>query len=367
MKMKDKNIYSVIQRSVATKNPGSIKRMLPRSFASLWMTLLCYILASCSTTKNLPEGETLYTGIDKLEVVNEDETPAGVTALTEVEAALAYAPNNAIFGSSSMRWPLPVGLWVYNGFVKYQDKKGVGRWIFDHLGTQPVLMSSVNGETRAKVATNLLRDYGYFNGTVSYEEVPQKDPKKAKVSYVIDMAQPYFLDSIAYLRYPSVADSLIQATRGQSVLKSGENFSVIKLEEERQRLSTLFRNRGYYYFRPEFTAYRADTLQKPGYVSLQAVLQKGIPAEATKQYYIGNTSVYLTGYNDEPPTDTVRLGAMTIHYSGRRPGIRSSALRRSLFFQKGQLFSQDRQSFSQEAIARLGVFKFTEFRYALSP
>ena len=365
MKMKDKNIYSVIQRSVATKNPGSIKRMLPRSFASLWMTLLCYILASCSTTKNLPEGETLYTGIDKLEVVNEDETPAGVTALTEVEAALAYAPNNAIFGSSSMRWPLPVGLWVYNGFVKYQDKKGVGRWIFDHLGAQPVLMSSVNGETRAKVATNLLRDYGYFNGTVSYEEVPQKDPKKAKVSYVIDMAQPYFLDSIAYLRYPSVADSLIQATRGQSVLKSGENFSVIKLEEERQRLSTLFRNRGYYYFRPEFTAYRADTLQKPGYVSLQAVLQKGIPAEATKQYYIGNTSVYLTGYNDEPPTDTVRLGAMTIHYSGRRPGIRSSALRRSLFFQKGQLFSQDRQSFSQEAIARLGVFKFAEFRYAL--
>ena len=40
MKMKDKNIYSVIQRSVATKNPGSIKRMLPRSFASLWMTII---------------------------------------------------------------------------------------------------------------------------------------------------------------------------------------------------------------------------------------------------------------------------------------------------------------------------------------
>ena len=127
-----------------------------------WVGLLCILLSACSTTRNLPEGETLYTGIDKLEVVNEDKTLAGVTALTEVEAALAYAPNNAILGSSSLRWPVPFGLWVYNAFEKYQDKKGIGRWIFDHLGKSPVLMSSVNGETRAKVATNLLHDYGYF-------------------------------------------------------------------------------------------------------------------------------------------------------------------------------------------------------------
>jgi len=363
MRMMNKIRNIVIQRNVVTKNLGSIKCMFPRSFASLWMTLLCVSFMACSTTKNLPDGEILYTGIDKLEVVNEDETPAGIQALTEVEAALAYAPNNAIFGSSSMRWPLPLGLWVYNGFVKYQDKKGVGRWIFDHMGTDPVLMSSVNGETRAKVATNLLHDYGYFNGSVLYKEVPQKDPRQAKVSYVIDMARPFFLDSIAYLRYPASADSLIRATRSQSVLKGGENFSVLKLEEERQRLSSLFRNHGYYYYRPEFTTYRADTLQKPGYVGLQVVPKTGIPSEAKKQYYLGKTSVYLTGYNNEPPTDTLNLRTMTLYYSGKKPAIRPSALMRNFFFRKGELFSQDRQTFTQEAIARMGVFRYSEFRY----
>ena len=337
--------------------------MKMRNKNTLLVGLLCILMSACSTTKNLPEGETLYTGIDKLEVVNEDKTLAGITALTEVEAALAYAPNNAIFGSSSLRWPVPFGLWVYNGFEKYQDKKGIGRWIFDHLGKSPVLMSSVNGETRAKVATNLLHDYGYFNGSVSYKEVPQKNPKEAKVSYVIDMARPYFLDSIAYLKYPHYADSLIQSTRSQSVLKSGENFSVIKLEEERQRLSNLLRNHGYYYYRPEFTTYRADTLQKSGYVSLQVVPRNGIPAEAKKQYYIGNTSVYLTGYDNEPPTDTLRLRTMTFYYSGKKPGIRPNALMRNVFFRKGELFSQDRQTFTQEAIARMGVFRYSEFRY----
>ena len=338
-------------------------RMKMKNKNTLLVGLLCILWSACSTTKNLPEGEILYTGIEKLEVVNEDKTLPGITALTEVEAALAYAPNNAIFGSSSLRWPIPFGLWVYNGFEKYQNKKGVGRWIFDHLGKSPVLMSSVNGETRAKVATNLLRDYGYFNGSVSFQEVPQKNPKESKVSYIINMAQPYFLDSIAYLKFPHYADSLIQSTLSQSVLKGGENFSVLKLEEERQRLSGLFRNHGYYYYRPEFTTYRADTLQKPGYVNLQVVPRSGIPAEAKKQYYIGKTSVYLTGYNDEAPTDTLRLRTMDIYYSGKKPGIRPSALMRNFFFRKGELFSQDRQTFTQEAIARMGVFRYSEFRY----
>ena len=67
-----------------------------------------------------------------------------------------------------------------------------------------------------------------------------------------------------YLKYPPRADSLIRAAYDQRVLHKGDNFSVLKLEEERQRLSTLFRNNGYYYFRPEFITFRADTLRKPG-------------------------------------------------------------------------------------------------------
>ena len=36
-----------------------------------------FLLASCSTTKNLPEGEVLYTGIKKIEVTNEDKSKEG--------------------------------------------------------------------------------------------------------------------------------------------------------------------------------------------------------------------------------------------------------------------------------------------------
>lgn len=330
----------------------------------LWGALIMMmILAACSTTKNLPKDEMLYVGVKHMDIINEDKTPAGIQTLEEVEAALSYPPNYAILGSNSLRFPIPFGLWIYNDFVKYQEKKGIGRWIFNKLGATPVYVSTVNPETRVKVATNLLRDYGFFNGSVSYSVDTLKNPRKARLNYTIDMANPYFLDSVMYKGYPPRADSLIRATYKQRVLRKGENFSVLRLEEERQRLNSLFRDNGYYYFRPEFTTFRADTLQKPGMVSLQVVPRKGVPMEARRAYYIGKTDVYLTGYKGEEPTQSKTFGDITIHYHGDKPGVRETVLRKRFLFKEGELYSQIRQNYTQQALARLGIFKYAEFRY----
>lgn len=72
-------------------------------------------LAGCSTTKHLPEGEILYTGQKPMIVLNRSETSVGEIAMEEVEAALATAPNNSLLGSSTIRYPFPFGLWIYNG------------------------------------------------------------------------------------------------------------------------------------------------------------------------------------------------------------------------------------------------------------
>lgn len=118
------------------------------------------------------EGEILYTGIKKIEIQHKDSTKAGQTALEEIEAALAYPPNNALLGSSSIRTPFPFGLWIYNAFVKKEGK--LGKWIFNNLAAKPVLISTVNPDVRVKIAQNLLREYGYFNGTTAYITIPNE-------------------------------------------------------------------------------------------------------------------------------------------------------------------------------------------------
>ena len=71
------------------------------------LSVLLLMTVACSTTRNLPEDETLYVGVKNMEILNEDKTPAGVQTLEEVEAALSYPPNNAILGSNSLRFPIP--------------------------------------------------------------------------------------------------------------------------------------------------------------------------------------------------------------------------------------------------------------------
>ena len=93
-------------------------------------------------------------------------------------------------------------------------------------------------------------------------------PRKAKLEYSVTMNDPYTLDSIQYVHIRHRADSLIDATIGDRILHKGENFNVVQLQAERERISSLLRNNGYYYFRPDFITYQADTLLNPGKVAL---------------------------------------------------------------------------------------------------
>lgn len=323
--------------------------------------LAVIVLAACSTTKHLPEGEILYLGLKKVNIVNEDKSPAAENALEEVNGAISIAPNNAIFVNPNVRFPIPFGLWIYNRFERYE--KGFGHWIFKKLAANPVLISTVNPDTRVKVATNLLRDYGYFNGKVTYQVDSTRNPRAVKLSYDINMGKPYFIDTLEYRGFSAYADSLINANLSGRLVNKGDHFNVVTLNSERDRIIDLLRNHGYYYARSEFITFYADTLKNPGHVCIRMQPKNNLPPEALRTYFLGNTTVRLTGYNGEEPTDSIRLRDFTIHYAGKKPGLRFGVLRNRFIYRKGEQYSLRRQNYTQEALSRLGVFKYNEFQY----
>lgn len=339
------------------------------------------LLAGCSTTKHLPEGEILYTGQKPMIVLNRSKTPMGEIAMEEVEAALAKAPNNALLGSSTWRYPFPLGLWVYNGFQKYE--KGFGKWIFNKFAATPVLMSAVNPDIRQKAAVNLLRDYGYFNGSVSYETFTDpKDSLKAKLQYTVDMRNPYFIDTVSYHGFNQRTTRVMELGRRRSLISPGEQFNVTDLDGERTRISTLLRNVGCYYFRPDYLTYQADTTMVPGgHVQMRMIPVPGMPKVAEKPFYVGKTSVYLFGKQGHQPTDSMDYKDLTIHYYRKTP-VRPNMLYRWLNYQgyrrKRQiqdsagiarqrsmqnLYSLYRQTRVQERLASVGIFRYAEMQY----
>ena len=332
--------------------------------ACRWVGILLawWGLVSCSTTRHLPEGEVLYTGIQEIVLEQVDSSEAGQATLEEVEAALAYPPNNALLGSSSMRIPFPWGLWIYNAFVHKEGK--VGQWIFHKLAAKPVLFSTVNPEVRVTVAQNLLREYGYFDAVTSFDTVPHpKDPRQAKVRYRVAMNHPYPLDSIRYIRFRRQADSIIEAHQSQSLLRKGDLFNVVQLQAERERISSLLRNEGYYYFRPDFIVYQADTLLTPGKVALRVTPKESLPRTALRSYRIGQVSVWLHGYENEPPTDSLLYKDLMIHYEGKLR-MRPAVLYQRIHHHPGDRYAQRAQEETQNDLSRLNTFRFTEMQYA---
>lgn len=317
--------------------------------------------AGCSTTKNLPEGETLYTGIKRIEINEKDESANGEKTIEEVTATVSVAPNNSFLGSAKYRIPIPFGLWIYNNFQKYE--KGLGRWIFRKMAATPVTVSSVNPDTRVKIASNLLKDYGYFNGNVTYTVDSTRNPRAVKLSYQIDMGKPYYIDTVLYEGFTGRADSLIRKHFDERLIHRNDNFDVTRLNEERERLVTLFKNNGYYFFRSEYITFLADTLMRPGYINLKIIPKSNTPKEAKTKYIIGKTDINLIGYNGEQPDDSICARDFTVHYFGEKPELRYGVLRKRFLYRSGETYSQLRMNYTQEALARLGVFKFNEFQY----
>lgn len=341
--------------------------------SSIWICLFVgvWLLVGCSLTKNLPEGEVLYTG-QKTVTVNKSSTRVGKMANTEIQAALNKTP------STTMLWGLvkvPFKMWMYNDFVKY--KKGFGKWMFNRFAANPpVFISTVSPEVRVKVATNLLRDYGYFNGNVTYQTlVNKKDSLKANIRYTIDMKNPYTIDTVFYQRFTKETLQIMERGRRMSYITPGEQFNVVDLNEERTRISSLLRNRGYYYFRPDYMTYQADTTLIPGgNVSLRLVPVPGLPAAAQRQFYLGKTSVSLFGKNGESPNDSMMYKNLHIHYYNKLE-IRPNMLYRWLNYQsyvknvqmrtfnRTRMYSQSRQERVQQKLSQLGLFSFLDLQY----
>ena len=329
------------------------------------LTLLA--LYSCSTTRLIEQGEQLYTGIDKIIIEGRKEyaaTPIGEEAISEVEAALAAAPNGSFAGSSSVK-SLPIGLWWYNAFANSKSK--TGKWLFRNFATTPVLISKVNPELRARIATNVLSYYGYFNGNVTAEVITnKKNPKKAKVRYTVTLHKPYLLDSIAYTGFSPTADSLLAATERQRLLRKGEQFSVSNLSGERERINTLLRNNGYYYSQTNYIELLADTINNPGNVDMRIQPMRGLAPHIRRRYTIGTIDIRIENNGTtlrRTAPDTLEMRNIRYIYSGKKPPVRPGALMRNILFRSGEVYSQETQQNSLSQLSKMNIFGGMNFSY----
>jgi outer membrane protein assembly factor BamA len=309
----------------------------------------------------VPDGDKLYVGIDYINYSNYEDNDHFANTKIEVDAALALPPNGSLFGSSTMRSPFQPRLMIWNYFSKKDSK--FADWMTKSFGRPPVLLSGVNPELRASVAQSALQAHGYFRGKVTSEVVDTRHPKKGKVGYTVDLGHLFTVDTLEYVNFPTEAKALIDSTAKEALIHSNDPFDISTLDNERNRVSTLLRDNGYYFYQPGYASYLADTLSLPGSAKMKLQLADSLPPQALRKYYIGKVDFDLRKTMRETLDNHNSRRNFTVNFHGRKQPMRMGVILRDVKLRSGNLFSYSDYQETMSKLTGNGLFSMVNFTF----
>ncbi len=132
-------------------------------------------------------------------------------------------------------------------------------------------------------------------------------------------------------------------------------YSTDSLSIARTRITNSLRNRGYYFFRPEFIEYLADSIAYPGEIELKMMLASNTPSFALQPYTTGKVTVHVARNQGGGRADTVEMQRATpIQMMPSR--LRRKLIDENVTFRPGRRFSVRSMDRTQANLARLGIF-----------
>lgn len=321
----------------------------------LYVALVLSVI-SCSTTSRIADDELLYTGVKKLNIQCENDSLVLDEAVAEdIATVINVAPNNSLY-SPYIRHPFPVGLWVYNHWN--DSATGLKGWLYRRLVEEPVLISKVKPQHRVEMINTVLQDNGYFDSRASYELVTsEKNNKKAKITYNVMVNEPYVISSVGYLETGNELDNRIDSlARADRYFKPGNRYSMDSLNAVRVKITNVLRNRGYYYFRPEYIEYYADSTIKKGKIALRMVKASGIPPAALRRYKTGNITTVVNPNSGKGTPDTIDLGPKGEMIRMNPLRLNNDVFSKRITFRKGKTFSVRDMERTQASLSTMGIF-----------
>jgi outer membrane protein assembly factor BamA len=315
------------------------------------------ILGGCSGTKNLPEGELLYTGAKiKVEGTTTDkkERKAIKAALEELTRP---KPNSSFLG-------IRPKLFFYNLAGTPKKEKGFRYWLKNKVGEPPVLYSKVDLEYTTKVLENYAENNGYFNTKATADST--RHGKTANATYVVVPSQRYTIKSVQFPQDSSLLASSVRKTEKRSLLAAGNGYSLDAIKEERERIDARLKENGFYYFNPDYIKVQVDSTVGDHQVDLIVKIKDETPALAQQQYKINKVIVYpnyaINSDKQSTKSDSiVQYKDFTIIDPENlfKPRI----FDRTLYFKKGDLYNRTDHNLSLNRLVNLGTFKFVKNQF----
>lgn len=336
---------------------------------SLSLVLALWGVASCASYKNhLPEKDTLYTG-SKLKVIDSQITERSALE-EELKEAIRPKPNKKIFG-------LRFKLGVYNTVGEPKSEKGMRKYLRDKIGEPPVLGSTFNLGRNQNILYNKLQNNGYFSPEVRAKRIEDSASRKTSGVFEIIAGKRKYFRSVDFLEGDTsdIAIEIRSVAQG-SLIKKGNPYFLDAITAERNRIDLELKNKGYYYFSPDFliaridTGLNADSLDVHLSLKYEVMQPKAFQVYHIKDIYINSNYIVRTNNTNNnnrrdtsgtvrrtPQTDTINYELFNI-VKRREENFKPFLFKSSIAFKPGDVYSRRVQNLSLNRLVSLNAFKF---------
>lgn len=311
----------------------------------------------CSATKYVPDNSYLLNDVkihsDNKKVKSSDLKPY-----------LRQTPNAKWF--SLFKTPL----YIYN-LSGRDSTKWINRFL-RKIGDDPVIFSETEADRTQEELQKAVQNMGYMRADVYREKKTKR--KQVTVHYYIKAREPYTVDHIKYDIKDNQIASYMHNDSANTLLYEGMQLDINVLDAERERITRLLQNNGYFRFNKEFLTYTADTVKNTHKVDLTLHLQPYnafSPERSSKhnQYYLNQIS-FITDFDLLQSTalgsininDSIHYKGYPVYFKDKLP-FRPSVLVENLRLSKGKLYNEKEVQDTYANFGRLSALKYTNIRF----
>ena len=356
--------------------------------------LMALIIVACNTTKRVADGNRL---LMKNEISINDKAIKD----EDVFFQLYQKPNSSILGyrlrlnlfnlakqntdSLYVKWLKQKPNREAN-LVKFLSKKQVDRlgksffvsgWsnFLIKTGELPVLYDSIYTKKSLRRLESYYYNKGYFDVKASFT----KDTsviKKTNVKYLVALNNPYLIDSIGTDIATPALDSLYKIKIANSFIKKNKQYSTANLDEERNRITTEFKNNGAYLFQQNYISYSIDTINTNKKVNVKLIIKDYSYRENDSSktapfnlYKISKVAIFTdraASKIEEPIKDSLQFKDFIL-YSEKKLKYRPKAITDAVFITKGSLYSENNTVLTTRYLSNLKVFNYPTIEYKIDP
>ncbi|MCK9302625.1 MAG: BamA/TamA family outer membrane protein [Bacteroidales bacterium] len=335
----------------------------------LFLTLT-FLLSACSGERKLYRTGPILVK-NKVVIINPDSTSV---KSSDLSGYVSPSPNTKFLGVTRLK------LFAYEISGLHNKKTKLNTWLHK-IGEPPVYVDTFALIKSQNQIQQQLFNIGYFSPKISIlTDTTQKS--KLKVSYLVNTGKPHLYNKIDF----SIAENSIYKDAFKDIsnmlIAEGNIYNSYVLDKERERVTNIMVNQGYFLFSKDLIHFYADTVGNSNLINISydivdptITINNETNIIPQHKFYINDVNIYPNydvsvnydkslnvHYSSFPSTNENATGKYNVYCIGKEK-LKASEIIRAVQIKPGDVYSSENVTNTNKGLSAFNVIRYANISF----